>query len=141
MGNEPVAFLCSSKREIEEIVGVSRRTSNGEEFSLVLKNDGHLLKRLLPAFMNAKIRYEESEMKASTMQMEILLFIAGTLRTEKAIAECGAKRKDEFVLFASGKGFANRFAKEAGIRLGKEYKLDLDLDAACAVASTGLLED
>jgi len=137
---KPAAFLASSDGNVSDIVDVSRILSKGPEFVLVLKNDKGILKRLLPAYINARLRQEESEMKASTMQMEILLFVAGTLRTDKAIEECGIRDAGKFLVFASSKETARKFAKGAWTRLIREHKLELDPDYAAVVASTGLLE-
>ena len=136
----PIAFACSSDMEIGQLVAASRGY-RGSGFILMLKNDGMLVERLLPAYMNAKIRHMEDGMRANSVQMEMLLFVAGTMRLEKAIERAGASDHGNFMVFASERKGIREFAREAGIRIMEEYGLKLDLDIAVDVASAGLVDE
>jgi hypothetical protein len=137
----PVAALCSSTLNISELVKISKRLAKGQNFILLLKKDQSLLDRLLPSYLNASLRISENNSKSENLSMEMLLFIAGTLRVDKAIKECGAYDKSGFIVFASTKNLINRFAKEVRSKISREYDLKFDIGTAQKVASTALLED
>lgn len=137
----PVAYLASSGKEVAEIVGISSGLSRGREFVLLLDEKKGLLARLLPAYLNSHIRYSESCLKARSLQMETLLFAAGTLRLDKAIRECGVKSGRCFLVFASSEKAFKAFRRKAGIKTVEKCELSFDLETAQKVASVGLLED
>ena len=136
-----VACLASSGKGLEEIVGISRELSKGPEFILLLDAGKAQPERLLPAYLNSYLRYSESCLKAKSLQMETLLFAAGTLRLDKAIKEYGAKNNKRFMVFASSGRLLEAFRKKAGIRITKRCNLVFDADVAVKVASVGLVED
>lgn len=137
----PVAYLASSELGIGELIDCSQKFSKGRNFILLMKKDEKLIKRLLPAYVNACVRYVEGETRARSLAMEMLLFVSGTMRTDKAIKESGASDNSGFILFWSNKSILKDFVRKAKIKLGKEYKLELDLDVSGKVASAGMAED
>ncbi len=137
----PVAYFASSELEVGEIIGYSQKFSKGMNFILLMKSDEKLVKRLLPAYVNACVRYEEGETRARSLAMEMLLFVSGTMRTDKAIKEFGASDNSGFILFGSNKSILKDFVRKTKIKLEKEYKLELDLDISGEVASAGIIED
>lgn len=136
----PVAFLCSSDKELDSLIDYTRDISKGKDFVLLLENDEKLLDRLLPAYLNAYLRYCERIMRADTLRMEILLFVSKTLNIGNAIKEVGAKDMDSFIVFASNKNVFSKFSKISGINKIRQYKLDLKEDVSGKIAMTGLLE-
>lgn len=138
--SKAVAVLCSSKSGIPELVDASKGISKDQNFILLLKKDESLLKRFLPSYLNASLRISENCSKSDSLRMEILLFIAGTLRVEKAIKECGASDKSGFIVFANSRSLINKFAKETQSVIAKTYSLRFDLDAAQKVVSTAFPE-
>ncbi len=137
MSMNPVAILCSSKADIESLVRISSALSEGMEFVLLLRDGRELRKRLLPAYLNAFMRMVEGGERAQSLQMEVLLFAAGTMRIDRAIERCGISDPGRFLAFSSSRVLASRFARKAGVRLVKEYRLSFDIDVAGSVASTG----
>ena len=141
ISEEPIAYQCSSEVELSELVNCSIKLSCKTGFLLLLKDKQSFLKRLVPSYLNANLRFKEKNAKAKSISMEMLLFIAGTLRTEKAIAECGAIDNKSFMVFATSKQVFTKFSKAVKLKVLKEYKLELDLDSASDVAQLAFAED
>lgn len=136
---EPLAVLCSSEKKIASILEKAADFSSGG-FVLLLKRDEKLLKRLIPAYINAKIRNADNEMRAKTLPMEMLLFVSGTMRTDKAIKENGASDNKMFIAFTDNRKRFGNFALQNNIKIIKEYVLDFSKDIAEDVTSLGFLE-
>lgn len=138
---KPMLFLSSSPKEVSEMLSYVKKISKKYEFVLLLKADQSLIPRFLPAYLNAYLRHEEDSLKAKSIEMEMLLFIAGTLRTEKAIADYGASDNKSFLVFATSKPVFTKFSKAVKLKVLKQYKLGLDLDVASDVARLAFAED
>lgn len=141
IAKKPVAFLSSSKLSIDELLDIGSKLSKGEAFVLLVKNDKSLLDRVLPAYINAYIRYREKNMRSSTLRMEVLLFIAGTMKISSAIKSCGAEDNGAFIVIAESKKTFSKFRDKSYIKILKEYPLRLDERIAGDVAVTALRED
>jgi hypothetical protein len=88
-GIRPAACLARSDLSREELLDAALKLSGGSNFVLLMKNSRGLQDRLLPAFMNAYLRHAEGNMRASSLQKEVLLFAAGTMNICKAISNRG----------------------------------------------------
>ena len=136
---KPCAFLCSSEKKISWILEKAAGFDE-KRFVLLLKRDEKLIGRLIPAYINAKIRNEDNEMRAKSLPMEMLLFVSGTMKTDKAIKENGASDNNMFIAFTDDREKFSSFALKNSIRRIKEYRLHFSKDIAEDVASVGFLE-
>lgn len=127
-GGMPRACLCSSAAGIGTLVEASKRVSVGERFVLLIRAGKQLQEGVLPAFLNAYVRFVEREMKTDSLQMELLLCIAGTLNIKKAIESCGADTNRRFVLVSSDARTEANFVRALGIRVVERYALSFDGD-------------
>jgi hypothetical protein len=134
----PVAYLCTSQAKLDALIDGSRKESKGTDFILLINDDKRLLGRVLPAYINCMIRHAESSKRARSVQMEMLLFIGGTMNIGKAIAGAGARSASRFVLVSSRKGLASKFIKQYDVKMSKQYRLALDFDISGDVAVTEL---
>ena len=141
ISEEPIACLCSSKMEISELVNCSMKLSGKTGFLLLLNDKQDFLERLVPSYLNANLRFKEKNAKARSTAMEMLLFVAGTLRTEKAIKECGASDNKSFMVFATSKQVFMKFSRAVKLKVLKQYELELDLDTASDVVQLAFAED
>jgi len=124
---------------MDELIEDSKKASKGKEFVLLLDNKDKLVKRVLPAFMNAVIRVGDRIARSDSMRMEMLLLLCGTMKIDKAIKDCGAKNPENFLLFSTSSELLNRFAKKNRIRVLRKINLELDAKTAGEVAMTELL--
>lgn len=138
---KPVAYLAEADTEVKRLADCSRRVSKGEHFVLLMKHDETFINRLLPAYVNSYIRHMEKSTRSESMQMEMLLFVAGTMNISKAIKRAGTHDKSRFILFASDRKIMNKFIRKGKVDLIKEYGLELDPDVAGEVAIAGIGED
>ena len=138
INGRPVAYLCASKLELNELVDGSRHYSKGESFVLLLDDSPQLAERILPAYINAYIRYNEGGARAASLQMEMLLFVSETMNIGKAIRECGAKNKSRFIVVANNGANFVKFSKDCKVKKLKEYALRLNPDIAPAVSLAGI---
>jgi len=137
----PVIYLCSCKKEIEQMVKSSKSISKGKGVVLLFDYSKRLAARALPAYVNAAIRFAEGAARSGSMQTEMLLMMCGTMNISKALRECGAKDKGKFLVFASSKALFSRFARANGITGAKQQRLALDPKISGNVAITELLND
>ena len=140
-GEKTALCACSSANEIRELVEFSKKASTNTKFVLLLDYNKKALGRVLPAYLNAVIRLREGIARSKGMQIEMLLLICGTMNIGKALKECGARRKQKFLVFATSKALLTRFAKQNGIKIVNEVKQEFDLDVASDVAMTELLSE
>ncbi len=133
--------MCSSRASVEELVAASGSLSKGEEFVLLVRAEESFIKRLLPAFVNAHLRYAEKSMRADSLQKETLLFIAGTMNIRNAIKASGIRSNSRFVVFASGEAAFSSFVKKSGSEVIKKYGLVLDPAVASEVAAAGIRQE
>ena len=132
--SSPVAFSCSSKLQLESLLDNARKLSKGEDFVLLLnQNQDSLLGRVLPSYINAYVRYKEDTLRSETLQIEILLFFAGTFKISEAIEECGATDSAKFIMVASSRVLAKRYARVNKVELVKEHKLEISKDFIPAI--------
>ncbi len=124
--NEPVAYACSSGSGLEDLLDSARKLSRGDEFVLLLKDDEAIARRVLPAYLNAYIRHKEGHARSESLQMETLLFIAGTFKIGDAIRMCGVRDTGSFLLVCSGRELARRYARTNKVKIGKEHRLVMD---------------
>jgi tRNA threonylcarbamoyladenosine modification (KEOPS) complex Cgi121 subunit len=138
-GLKPVLSVCGSSKGMNELIEDSKKASQGGEFVLLLDNKEKLVKRILPAFMNAAIRIGDRIARSDTIQMEMLLLLCGTMKIDKAIKNCGAKDSNNFLLFSTNNSLLSKFAKKNRIRILRKIDLELDAKTAGEVAMTELL--
>ncbi len=105
---------------------------------LLLDYDPSLAKRILPAFINARLRTADGISRSRSAQMEMLLLVSGTMNIAKALEEHGAKDPERFLAFATGAAVLRKFASGNGVWIIRRIRLTLDEDAAGDVALTEL---
>jgi hypothetical protein len=135
----PVMYLCSSEKEVGSLVEKSKEASSASGFLLLVDESERSTARALPAYVSASIRFREGIARSKSMQMEMLMLLCGTMNIGKALRECGAKRKERFMLFATNGRLFRRFAKANGIREIKKVDLRIETRVAGEVAITELL--
>ena len=135
--DKPVLFECSSGASLEELLKSAKQISSESNFILLLDNDEKIIGRLLPAFVNARIRVKDRIARSKSVRMETLLFAAGTMNIGKALREVGAKNVKDFLLFATDKKLLKAFVK-GETKVVREIRLDFDRKAAGDVALTEL---
>ena len=138
---KPVLCACRSVRGIRKLVESSKRASGKGEFVLLLNYDASLAKRMVPAFINVRVRMADGISRSRSAQMEMLLLVSGTMNIGKALKEHGAKDPERFLAFATSGGAFRRFASENGVKIIRKIELGLDLDASGDVALTELSGD
>ena len=88
--HDPLAYLASSEEPIGDILKKAAAMPENR-FVLILKNEKKFAEKLLPAYLNAHTRFEEGSMKSRKLQIEIMLFLGGSLRIDEAVRRCTAK--------------------------------------------------
>ncbi len=133
----PLAYAASSEEPVGEMLRKAAALPD-KEFVLVLKYDERFADMLLPAYLNAYIRFGEHAAKAKKLQIETLLFLGRSLKIEEAVEACTAKNSKKFILFANSSGALAEFRKGCRIKLGKRLKLNFDKSTALKTAIIGL---
>ncbi|MDE1874215.1 MAG: hypothetical protein KGI04_03805 [Candidatus Micrarchaeota archaeon] len=139
--SRPVLHVCSSKRSINELVESSKRLVRGGDVLLLFRYDERLVRRVLPAYVNAALRFGEGSSRSNSMQVEMLLFLCGTMNIGKALRECGAADSKRFCVFSSSAALFSRFSKANGIVSTRRIPVSLDPKVSGNVAISELLSD
>ena len=108
---------------------------------LLAENKEKIRKRLASAYLNAVIRYRDSAMRSNSLQLEMLMLLAGTMRISEAIRSAGAKTNLEFILFATNQKLLSKFARENRIKTKVKIELELDPVESQSVAAAELLSE
>lgn len=137
MGNG-AAYLCEYDGEIKALVGRLKEYRNGGIMQ-VFRESREVIDALLPAYVNARLRYSEGQSRAEDINMDFLLLVARSMKIEKALALYGA-RAPRFIFFSENRNSGKRFLKMNGVRVVKELKLNLNKGMAEEVALSELLE-
>jgi len=139
---KPVAYLCSSSFSKDHLLGCAEKVKeheHEEEFVQLFRNKKGIAERLLPAYFNALIRQKDSSMRSSSIAIETLLFVSGSMNIAKAIREFGINNASEFVLFATSKKVADSFIKCSKCKIIKELRLSLANEQSPRIAVSELL--
>jgi len=136
----PVAALMSSESTLEGLLSVALSISRKDGFVLILREGDELEGRLLPAYLNAHVRYAENGMRSGSLQKEVLLFVSGTMNIANAIKLCGAVSNKRFMAFTNDQINMKKFVKETNSKVLKECILVLDNKVSTEVALAGLQE-
>ena len=137
----PVLRICRSGKDLKGLIDSSRKFSKGRDFVLLLNYDTSLVRRMLPAFINARLRTADGILRSRSAQMEMLLLAAGTMNIGKALKEHGAKDAGRFMAFATSGAAFRRFASENKIGVIRKIALKLDVDVAGDVALAEIVAD
>jgi hypothetical protein len=137
----PLLCVCASASGMKELVKASKNASRGSKFVLLLDYDTKLIPRILPAFVNARIRMDDGIARSKSLQMEMLLLICGSMKIDKALKACGAKDAQKFLLFATDEASISEFARKSGAKVTERLKMQLDPRTAGRVAMTELLSE
>ena len=135
-----LALLCSSAKSTEELVSISKKHSKKGTFVVLLDMDETLLKRLLPAYLNAYARFNEGGMRSNDIGIEIMLFLAGSMNISSAIRKVGAKSGKAFIAYSNSSKALASFVKKTSCRIVKKYALKFDCSIAGEVAIAGISE-
>ncbi|MDE1827870.1 MAG: hypothetical protein KGH65_01780 [Candidatus Micrarchaeota archaeon] len=135
-----VCYRCSSALATGELVKEALNLAKGVDFVQIFDNQKEIEQRLLPAYFNALIRYEEEGMRSREVSKEMLILVAGKMNISKAIEKCGVKDARDFILFATS-GNLEKIAKK-NLRIGamKRIPLKFDQESAANVAITPIIE-
>ena len=78
---KPVGYLCSSSFSKDQLLGCAEKVKKQEEHEFVqlFRNKKGIAERLLPAYFNALIRQRDSSMRSSSIAVETLLFVSGSM--------------------------------------------------------------
>lgn len=134
----PVIAICSSDMETGELVELSKSLSTRGEAVLLLARKRGIEERLLPAFANASLRIKDKMSRSRSLQMEMLLLACGTMNIGSALASCGIKSNEGFVVFATGVGVFSAFSRKAKLRVLRKMAPALNFNEAGRVAATEL---
>jgi Kinase binding protein CGI-121 len=133
-GERPELRVCRSSGDLKSLIEGSGGVSEKGEFVLLLDYDAGLAKRMLPAFMSARLRVADGIARSRSVQMEMLLFVCGTMNIGKALREHGVKDAGKFLVFSTSSAAFRRFASKNGIEVIRKVRLEFDEDAAGDVA-------
>jgi len=138
---KPVGYLCSSSFSKDQLLGCAEKVKKQEEHEFVqlFRNKKGIAERLLPAYFNALIRQRDSSMRSSSIAVETLLFVSGSMNIAKAISEFGINDASEFILFATSKKVADSFIKYSKCKIIKKLKLSLANKQSPRIAVSELL--
>jgi hypothetical protein len=138
---KPVAYLCSSSFSKDHLLGCAEKVNeqDGREFVQLFRNKKGIEEKLLPAYFNALIRQRDSSMRSSSIAIETLLFVSGSMNIAKAISEFGINDASEFILFATSKKVADSFIKCSKSKVIKGLKLSLANKQSPRIAVSELL--
>ncbi len=136
--DEIAAFTASSEKSIQELLELSSLVSKNDEFVLLLKNDKKLITRLLAAYINAKMRATDENMRSDSLQKEMLLFSAGSMNINNAIKTVGVQSGKNFIVFGNSNLAISKFKEKANLKNIHKLRLKLDASKAYEVASAGL---
>ncbi len=137
---EPIAYVCSYHGDIGELVSRAYAISNTDKFVIPIRYDARLIARLLPAYLNARARWEEGSGRVSKIWLEMMMLACMTGRIEEALRDCGA-RKGRFIAFATDLKTLRLFLRSSGAKLQVKCRLRIDYATATAVALSNLPKD
>lgn len=135
------ACVCSSATGIGELAERSRRLSKGSGFVLLLDDNSGLIERLLPAYLNAMLRYVEKNMKAESPRMEMLMLVSKRMNIGIAIKEAGARDSSSFIAFSTDAKVLSSFLKGTKSKIKRKIKLELNLDVSGEVSLVPLVDN
>jgi tRNA threonylcarbamoyladenosine modification (KEOPS) complex Cgi121 subunit len=138
--DDVVCYLCSSELSRDELVS-KLVVSKGREMVQLFDHSESIIGRLLPAYLNAVIRYQDGNLRTKDIGKEMLLFASGTMNISSAINTCGIKSGDSFVLFSNSTRLYKRISRGVDIKVVRKYRLKLDHGLASEVAMTPLTND
>jgi len=138
---KPVAYLCSSSFSKDHLLECAEKVKeqDGHGFVQLFRNKKGIEERLLPAYFNALIRQRDASMRSSSIAIETLLFVSGSMNIAKAISEFGINDANEFVLFATSKRVADSFIKCSKCKIINELKLSLANKQSPRIAVSDIL--
>ncbi|VVB77322.1 Uncharacterised protein [uncultured archaeon] len=125
---------------IKGLIELSKTLSDSREFVLLLDYSEAATGRVLPAYLNAKLRVRDGISRSRSTQIEMLLLAAGTMNIDKAISKLGAKDPKKFLLFATSRPLMEKFVKNGGVGLERMIVLKINEDIAGEVALTEVAE-
>lgn len=137
-GKMPVACVCSSNAGVDELIDSAKAASKGESFILLLEYDKGTVKRLLPAYLNAVVRFKDGIARAASIQMEMIVFACGDTDIRKALDKIGIRSADRFLLFATDEAVLKKFTDSVKQKTLERLVLTFDLDAAGEVSAADL---
>lgn len=141
LGTHPCAFAVESGQvSIDRVVSEANGLCKAGDALVAIKYKKGIEMRILPAYINAYVRYKENAMHSNSLSMEVFLFVAGNMNIGHALKEAGAEG-DKFILFSSSTALAEKLIKKCGLKKEKEIKLILDQDVASEVAMTAITDD
>ena len=138
---KPIAYLCSSSFSKDHLLECAEKVKEQDEreFVQLFRNKKSIAEKLLPAYFNALIRQRDSSMRSSSIAIETLLFVSGSMNIAKAISEFGINNANEFILFATSKKVADSFIECSKCKVIKELKLSLANRQSPSIAVSELL--
>lgn len=137
LGDHPYAVVAESDTDIGNVIKEANRLSKPGDVLIAIMERRGIEKRLLPAYINACLRYGEGSMHSDSISIETILFIAGNMNISNALDEVGADGS-RFILFSSSRELAEKLARRCGLKKIRKIKLVLDQDVASEVSMTAI---
>ena len=131
-----VAFRASAEKPIGMLVEAAKKTSEKDNMIILLDYRKDIVMRLGPAVLNALLRKEEGEMRSNSFQVEVLLFVAGTMQISKAMEKAGARNGMDFIIMGKDSDSVVAFAGANKVRLLEEVEIRLDTETTLKVAGS-----
>ncbi len=133
---DPALCLCESEK-LKEVVELSEKMSQGKNVIQLFGSGNQILKRIIPAYINAALRNYDGSMHTRSMRSEMMILVSGKMDIASALELCGA-RDSKFIVFSNDRRIFDSFVKKGKIRVLKEYTPSLELEVACDVAAIEL---
>ncbi len=140
LGTDPCAIVFESGSGIDSVISEAKRLAKAQDSIVAVKEEKQIVKRLLPAYVNAYLRHKEGSMHAGSLSLETMLFVAGNMNITNAAKKVAAQGH-RFVLFSSSRALAQELAKRCKLKRIREEKLSFDYDVASDVAMTAIKDD
>lgn len=126
---------------IGKLVEDSKKASSSSDTILLTDYGKTTIARMLPAYINATLRFADGCARSRSMQAEMLLLISGTMNIGKALQKCGAKSNAKFLVFSSSRKAFVKFSRSSRITKQETVPLSLDVRTSGSVAMAELLND
>lgn len=124
--DKPYCCLCSSKMSIDELLDNAAAATDKKNLIELFDYKEEVVKRLLPAYVNAVVRSDGETMRSGSIGKEMLQLVSGEKNISDAIERYGINDAGEFLVFATSRGSLEHFLTRSRAKVIKRYDLQLD---------------
>ena len=118
-----VCYTCSSDKKVAKLVDSAKKFSRGKSFIQLFDNKKEVTGRILQAYLNSALRFQDKVMRSRGLDKEMILLVSGESNITKAIEKNGIKDKKDFVLFSNDRKAAHQFMNSNKIKVRRNWKL------------------